>query len=254
MPLRVRCWISLVEVALGGWFLINFDRTILAAAKLQRVPLKYGVNDTVYAQGAPAQFVYVVEQGALRRSRLYQGYKKSILQFLLPGDSFGFEAGRYHLDSVQALAHAKVLAVGREALMDAARSNARLSKMLLDAAVRALVAAEEQAIVLREASSTERLALFLLDLDARLNGQIYLPMTRTNIANHLGLTEETVSRTFTALRRAKVLQYDNRRRSIAISDKRRLKQLATDASDFDCWSTLKRPKAQAALTAAPTLQ
>jgi CRP-like cAMP-binding protein len=113
--------------------LITLDRTILAAAELPLVALEYGINDTVYAQGARAQFVYVVEQGALRRSRLYQGYKKSILQFLLPGDSFGFEVARCHLDTVQALTPTKLLATGREALMDAAASNARLSKMLLDA-------------------------------------------------------------------------------------------------------------------------
>jgi CRP/FNR family nitrogen fixation transcriptional regulator len=225
----------------------------MAAAGLQTVPLKYGINDTVYAPGAPAQFVYVVEQGALRRSRLCSGQKKSILEFLLPGDTFGFEVGRYYLDTVQALRHARVLAVGREVLMDAAASDPRLSKMLLDAAVRALVAADEQAIVLR-ASATERLARFLLYLDARLHGRIYQPMTRADIANHLGLTEETVSRAFTALRLAKVVEYDSRRRSIEISDKQRLKQLATDASDFDFWSTRKRPKPKATLTAVPTLQ
>ena len=134
--------------------MITLDRTILAAAELQTVPLQYGINDTVYAQGARAQFVYVVEQGAFRRSRLCPGEKESILQFFLPGDSFGFEVGRYHLDSVQAPTHTKVLAVGREVLMDAAASDARLSKMLLDAAVRALVAAEEQAIVLRASALT----------------------------------------------------------------------------------------------------
>jgi CRP/FNR family transcriptional regulator, nitrogen fixation regulation protein len=107
----------------------------------------------------------------LCRYRLLPGRHKSILQFLLPGDSFGFEVGRYHLDTVKALIPTKVLAAGREALMDAAASNARLSKALLASAVRALVAAEEQSIVLRAASSTERLALFLLDMDARLHAR-----------------------------------------------------------------------------------
>src|SRR6185437_13324210 len=93
--------------------LITLDRTILAAAELPLVALEYGINDTVYAQGARAQFVYVVEQGALRRSRLCSGQKKSILEFLLPGDTFGFEVGRYYLDTEQALRHARVLAVGR---------------------------------------------------------------------------------------------------------------------------------------------
>jgi CRP/FNR family nitrogen fixation transcriptional regulator len=108
----------------------------------------------------------------LCRYRLLPGRHKSILQFLLPGDSFGFEVGRYHLDTVKALIPTKVLAAGREALMDAAASiRARLSKALLASAVRALVAAEEQSIVLRAASSTERLALFLLDMDARLHAR-----------------------------------------------------------------------------------
>jgi CRP/FNR family transcriptional regulator, nitrogen fixation regulation protein len=238
--------------------LINIDRSTLAAAKLQTVILKYGINDTVCAQSAPAQFVYVAEEGALHRSRLLPGGTKSILQFLLPGDSFGIEAGRYDLDTVQALTPTKVLAVGREALMDAAASDVRLSKALLAAALRALAAAEEQSIVLRAASSTERLALFLLDMDARLHGRIDLPMTRTNIANYLGLTEETISRTFTALRRAKIIQFRtakqriDRQRGIAICDKQRLKQLATDASDFDHWSTLKRSQLNETLTAAPS--
>ena len=124
----------------------------------------------------------------------------------------------------------------------------------IEAPADALVAAEQQSIALRGASSTERVALFLLDMDARLHGRIYQPMTRADIANHLGLTEETVSRAFTALRLAKVVEYDSRRRSIEISDKQRLKQLATDASDFDFWSTRKRPKPKATLTAVPTLQ
>jgi len=121
----------------------------------------------------------------------------------------------------------------------------------IEAPADALVAAEQQSIALRGASSTERVALFLLDMDARLHGQIDLPMTRISIANHLGLTEETISRTFTALRRAKIIQYGFKERRIEISDKQRLKQLATDASDFDYWGTLKRRKSNDTLTAAP---
>jgi len=239
------------EVDPRGPRLITVDRKILAAAKVQTVLLKYGIDDTVYAQDAPAQLVYVVDEGALCRYRLLPGGQKSILQFLLPGDSFGFEVARCHLDTVQALTPTKLLAAGREALMDAASSNARLSKMLLGATIRALVAAEQQSIVLRAASSAERLALFLLDMDARLHGRIDLPMSRTNIANHLGLTEETISRALTALRRAKIIQYGDRERRIAIRDKQRLKQLATDASDFDYWGNPKRRKSKDTLTAAP---
>jgi CRP-like cAMP-binding protein len=69
--------------------------------------------------------------------------------------------------------------------------------------------------VLGRKNARERVAAFLLDMDARLNshGWIDLPMPRRDIADYLGLTIETVSRVFTNLARTKV---------IAISDVRRI--------------------------------
>jgi CRP/FNR family nitrogen fixation transcriptional regulator len=223
--------------------LTTINETILAAARLKTINLQYGVDDTVYAQGAPSQFVYIIDEGALLRFKLLPGWRKSILQFLFPGDGFGFEISRYHLDAVQALTPVRVRAARRGALIAAATSNAGLSKLLFNSASRALATAEEQSTLLRGRHATERLALFLLDLDARLHGQIDLPMRRKHIANHLGLTEETISRKFSALQRLKIIRFvDDRQRRMVIRDKPRLQQLASDASDFDYSNTLKRRK------------
>ena len=89
------------------------NRTILAAAKLQTIELCYGPGESVYERGAPAQFVYVVDEGALCRLRLLTGGRRSILQFLFRDHGFGYEAGRQHRDTVQTLTHTKVLAAGR---------------------------------------------------------------------------------------------------------------------------------------------
>ena len=128
-----------------GLPVMKIDRTILEAAKLPIVELSYGRGETVYEQGALAQFVYLVDQGSLCRFRLMPGDRRSIRQFLFPGDGFGYEIGRHHRDTVQALTPIKVLAVARDALLAAATTDARLSNLLFSAAASAAEAADERA-------------------------------------------------------------------------------------------------------------
>jgi CRP/FNR family transcriptional regulator, nitrogen fixation regulation protein len=230
------------------------DRTILTAAKLQTIELCYGPGESVYERGAPAQFVYAVDKGALCRLRLLTGDRRSILQFLFPGHGFGYETGRQHRDTVQALTHTKVLAAGREALLAAATSDRRLWNLLFTAATVTVAVAEDQA-VLRVGTASEQIAQFLLEMEVHrsIRGQIDLPMNRRHIADYVGLRLETVSRVFTALQREKIIQFrDRAQRRFVIRDKRRLQLLASGASEFDYWSNLKIPKAVNTLTAART--
>jgi CRP/FNR family transcriptional regulator, nitrogen fixation regulation protein len=226
--------------------MINIEGTILAAAKLQIIELSYSPGESVYERGASAHFVYAVDTGALCRLRLIPEDRRSILRFLFAGDGFGYEIGRHHRDSAQALTHTKLLAASREALLAAAKSNTRLSNLLFSAAANAAVVAEERADMLRVRTATEQIAQFLLEMEVRLSvrGQIDLPMRRHHIADYLGLTIETVSRTLSAFQREKIIQFrDRAQRKLVIRDKQRLQQLASDASDFDFWSILKRRKA-----------
>ena len=225
--------------------MINIDRTILAAAKLPTVELHYRRRETVYEQGALAQFVYLVDQGSLCRFRLMSEDRRSIRQFLFPGDGFGYEIGRHHRDTVQALTPIKVLAVARDALLAAATTDARLSNLLFSAAASAAVAADERADMMRVKNAAERIAQFLLEMEIRLStrGVIDLPMSRSQIGDYFGVRMETVSRTFSAFQKEKIIQFrDRKQRQMVICDKRRLQQLASDASDFDYWSILKRRK------------
>ena len=226
--------------------MINIEATTLAAAKLKVIELSYSPRESIYERGAPAHFVYAVDTGALCRLRLIPEDRRSILRFLFPGDGFGYEIGRHHRDTVQALTHTKVLAASRQALLAAAKSNARLSNLLFSAAASALVVAEERADMLRVGTAAEQIAQFLLEMEMRLSrrGQINLPMRRSHIADYFGLTIETVSRTLNAFQREKIIQFrDQAQRQLVIRDKQRLQQLVSDASDFDFWSILRRRKA-----------
>ena len=221
---------------------IRVDQTILrATTKLQTINLSYRPGEVVYEKGALAQFVYVVAEGALFRFRLSRG-RRSVIQFLFPGDAFGYEVGRRHRDTVEALTNVKIRSVGKEALLKAAAIDPRVSNALSTAAIWSAISAEDQSISLRGKNATEQLALFFLEMDARLSngGQIDLPMRRQHIADYYGLTIETVSRTITRLRRSRIIEFlDNVKlqRRVVIRDKGRLSRLAPDARDFAWWKT-----------------
>ena len=120
--------------------------------------------------------------------------------------------------------------------------SARVSNALSTAAIWAAIAAEDQSIGLRGRNATEQLALFFLEMDARLSKQreIDLPMHRQHIADYYGLTIETVSRTINSFRRAKMIEFrDNVKlqRRVVIRDKGQLSRLAPDAPEFAWWKT-----------------
>ena len=215
--------------------MISLDNAILASADLQTTDLSYSAGDTVFERGAPAQFVYVVSSGALCRFRPLPRGRRSILQFLFAGDGFGYEPGNHHRDTVQALTDTEVLATGRKGLVAA---STRCSEALFFAAARAFVIAEEQSVIVRVTTATERTALFLLEMNTRLaaHNEIVLPMGRKDISDYLGLTLETVSRVLNRFHRAKIIEIrDYTPRRITIRNKARLEKLASDASKFELW-------------------
>jgi CRP/FNR family transcriptional regulator, nitrogen fixation regulation protein len=221
----------------GPALLISLDNAILASANLQTINLSYSAGDTVFDRGAPAQFIYVVSIGALCRFRPLPRGRRAILQFLFAGDGFGYEPGNHHRDTVQALTATEVLATGRKGLV-AAASKSRCLEALFFAAARAFVIAEEQSLIVRGRTATERTALFLLEMNTRLAtaNEIVLPMGRKAIANYLGLTVETVSRVMNEFHRAKIIEIrDHTPRRITIRNKARLEKLASDAPNFELW-------------------
>jgi CRP/FNR family transcriptional regulator len=82
----------------------------------------------------------------------------------------------------------------------------KMEKRLLGMASHELAAAQEQMLVLGRKTAKEKVATFLLALAGRAEqrGQpgnpVSVPMSRADIGDYLGLTTETVSRTFTHLR------------------------------------------------------
>jgi len=176
-------------------------------------PMRFARNAEIYGEDEPAEYLYQVISGAVRTYRMLDDGRRQIGAFYLPGDIFGVEAGEAHLSSAEAISDAQVLVVKRSAVMARAEHEKDLAKQLWTLTVRELQRMQEHSMVLIK-SAEERLAGFLLEMAGRNSAaqSIELPMSRQDIADYLGLTIETVSRTFTQLAQSGTIVLETSRR------------------------------------------
>lgn len=169
--------------------------TIFPAAVTEPISF-YPAGSEIYAQGDSARKLYQVAFGCVRIHRMLADGRRQIAAFHLAGDVFGFEADGTHHFFAEA-----VDATGVHAWRNAA-ANAPGSHDVLPLALIGLVRAQEHMLVLGRQNAAERVAAFLVDMAERQGetGSVDLPMSRTDIADYLGLTIETVSRVFSRLK------------------------------------------------------
>jgi CRP/FNR family transcriptional regulator, nitrogen fixation regulation protein len=175
--------------------------------------MTFARNNEIYGEGEPADFVYNVVSGAVRTSRILADRRRQIGSFHLAGDVFGLEVGKEHTFSAEAVSETKVLVIKRSALVGLASRDGEVARELWTLTGRELARAQER-IVLLIKSAQERVVAFLLEMaERRPAGEaIELPMSRQDIADYLGLTIETVSRTLTALESEAAIALPNSRR------------------------------------------
>jgi CRP/FNR family nitrogen fixation transcriptional regulator len=168
---------------------------------LMGAPLTFARNEEVYGEGEPADYLYTVQSGCVRASKILNDGRRQIGAFYMPGDVFGLEAGEAHSFSAEALAPTTVRIVKRTALTSRAAGDSAMASQLLKVTTKELHRTQNHILLLIK-SAQERVAGFLLEMANRKHHgatEIELPMSRQDIADYLGLTIETVSRTLTQL-------------------------------------------------------
>jgi CRP/FNR family transcriptional regulator len=183
------------------------SREELGQLKRAVAPVHLEANATLVHEGDDADRVFTVLRGMLRIVRYLPQGQRHIVAFLLPGDLAGMPRGETHDSSIEAVVDSELCSFDRVRLRELARTLPKLEERALDLVCGDLRRAMDLQVSLSRRDPTERVAGFLLDLAdrARALGEtspvISLPMTRQDIADHLGLTIETVSRTVSRLRR-----------------------------------------------------
>ncbi|HEX2654082.1 MAG TPA: helix-turn-helix domain-containing protein [Xanthobacteraceae bacterium] len=202
------------------------SRPQFAAPEFKRAPiaelfdmmgaaLSFGRNQEVYGEGEPAEYLYVVKSGCVRTSKSLNDGRRQIGAFYLPGDVFGLEAGEEHSFSAEALSTTTVRIVKRAALTSRIAGDAAMASHLLKLTTDELQRTQARILLLIK-SAQERIAGFLLEMAKRSRAvnEIELPMCRQDIADYLGLTIETVSRTLTQLENSRAIELSTSRRIV----------------------------------------
>lgn len=155
----------------------------------------YRANEVIYAPGDAAGALYLVVTGAVRIVRLTPDGRRQVSGFHFVGEVFGFEAGHEHSGYAESVDGA-----GIRLLRPASGEGFGPSVLLL--ALKSLQRAEDHVVLLGRMSAAEKVASFLLDLLERQDSGslLNLPMQRSDIADYLGLTFETVSRVLRVLK------------------------------------------------------
>ena len=161
----------------------------------------YGHDEEIYGEAEKALSFYKVVSGAVRTHKLLSDGRRQIGAFHFEGDLFGFEAGEIHRFTAEAVAEATVLVFKRRTLEQLAARDLDVARWLWALTARNLDHAEEHMMLLGRKTATERVAAFLLEMDECMQpvGPLTLPMSRRDIADYLGLSVETVSRTISQL-------------------------------------------------------
>lgn len=217
----------------------NNARPLRSASK-QPTPItktfKAGAN--LYFEGDRVERIYQVCSGVLRLTRLLEDGRRQVIAFGFPGDIVGFPCdGRYHTDC-DVLTEARLQAYHLSAL-EGESGNPELHKELLQAALREISAMQDHFMMLGRKSAIEKVASFLCVLTERMGSdtgplnQAFLPMSRSDIADFLGLTTETVSRTLSQLRKSGIIAINNIH-TVVVLQPQALFGLSQGHEDIDC--------------------
>jgi CRP-like cAMP-binding protein len=183
--------------------------------QLMGATMSYARDTEIFGENEPADYLYKVIKGTVRTYKVLNDGRRQIGGFYLPGDVFGLEFADQHTLSAETITDAKILVIKRSALAVLAERDASIGRELHALTARELWRVQERILLLIK-SAQERVASFLLEMAERAatNDAIELPMSRQDIADYLGLTIETVSRTLSTLESAAAIEVPTSRRIV----------------------------------------
>jgi len=203
---------------------------------LARAPLRgIEAKDHVFSEGDPKSHVYQVVTGAVCLYKVLSDGRRQVIDFAYGGDIISLGLGRFESCNAQATVATRVRCLPVSALSGLARRDPAFALEMCEAMSDELSAVRDHLVSVVQRSATERVATFLLVLSRRNERRnrdpntIELPMTRADIGDFLGLTIETVSRTFTKLKGLELIEI-NQGTTVRIIDMVGLQSTADGAS------------------------
>jgi CRP-like cAMP-binding protein len=187
--------------------------------------MRFHRGETIYDQGDPAEYWYCVASGLARKCALMSEGRRRIVDFLLPGEFFGFSAGDEHAFAVEAVVEGTTVArYPRGRIERLADGDPQLRRLIRELVFQAISRVQARILILGPTTAREKVFYFLADIAKRSSHEttaaVVLPMSRYDIADYLALSVETVSRSLTRLRHSGAISLLDGRRVRILNEQR----------------------------------
>jgi CRP/FNR family transcriptional regulator, nitrogen fixation regulation protein len=191
------------------------SHSLADSLEMMGASMSYVRNAEIYGENEPTDYLYKLISGTVRTAKILNDGRRQIGEFYLPGDLFGHEVGSEHSFAAEAITEVKVIVIKRTAVEALAARDNDVARQLWAMTGRELQRMQRHILLLIQ-SAQERVAGFLLEMAERIKStnEVELPMSRQDIADYLGLTMETVSRTLTILENSAAIQLSTSRRIV----------------------------------------
>jgi CRP/FNR family nitrogen fixation transcriptional regulator len=172
-------------------------------------------GDCIFEEGDPTDYIYKMISGTVRSYKLLDNGRRKIEAFRLPGELFGIDSTEFREFTAEAIDNIAVVVVQRSVVIKGAAIANHDCQDIWMATAHELSRVQQHALLLAK-NGRQRLACFLLEMSRRLKQPdvLELPMPRQDIADHLGLTIETVSRMMTQLEASDTIALPTSRRVV----------------------------------------
>jgi CRP/FNR family transcriptional regulator len=168
--------------------------------------VKLSAGQVLFHEGDPVTRVFTLTRGTLKLYNLLADGRRHVTGFVYPGGFLGISMDEEHVFSAEALDDAQLCWFPRNRFDGFVDKHSPMERELYRMAAHELASAHQQMVLLGRKTATERLATFLIVLAGGGRDLVRLPMSRSDIADYLGLTKETVSRVLSAFRRDRLIR------------------------------------------------
>jgi len=188
-----------------------FEPDDLDALQSMAQTISFAAKETIFLENDDSDAAFTVTEGALRLYRTFADGRRQVISFLLPGDFISVEADGRHEYSADSITEVTLCCFPKKQFAAVVKQRPHVLQRLYETTARELINAREHMLTLGQRSAAEKLAWFLVHLGIRQScidfepNIVELPMSRQDIADHLGLTIETVSRTFSGFAREGII-------------------------------------------------
>lgn len=166
----------------------------------------------ICAEGDVAEHLFNIKSGCVRISKTLVDGRRQIIGFLFPGEFFGLACSAGYSYTAETVTDTELCRMPRSQLIQKISELPELGRKVLNITNAELQRTQDQMVLLGRKRAREKLVTFILNLKEKFStpalknsNEIFLPMSRSDIADYLGLTIETVSRQFTILNKEKLI-------------------------------------------------